>query len=105
MIHTTHAPSQRKRSQREARASASRSPMYSVGDDGDDTRVTVEKLGWKEQAKGYIALLVYLVVTHFAGLGFLQLEPENRAYWLVGAALVLVGLFNLDRRRGSAGPW
>ena len=76
--------------------------MYSVDDNGDDARVTVERLDWKGQAIGYIALLMYLIVTQIAGVGFFQLRPENRAYWLVGAVLVLVWLFSLSRKRDSS---
>ena len=88
--------------QRETGAVSSRLPMYSVDDNGDDARVTVERLDWKGQAIGYIALLMYLIVTQIAGVGFFQLRPENRAYWLVGAVLVLVWLFSLSRKRDSS---
>ncbi len=102
MSHTTHAPMPRNIIQRETVDVSSRLPMYSVDDNGDDARVTVERLDWKGQAIGYIALMVYLIVTQTAGVGFFQLRPENRAYWLVGAVLVLVWLFSLGRKRDSS---
>lgn len=46
-------------------------------------------MGFKEQLFGHCALLVYLVVTQLVGVGFFQLQPDHRAWWLIGAVCVL----------------
>lgn len=100
MIHTHHAPDARKANHGAARANSSRFPMFSVDHQGDGKkRIEVEEMDLKDQALGYAALICYLVVTQFAGLGFFHLQPEHRGYWIAGAVLMLGAMFSRDRRR------
>lgn len=63
--------------------------------------ITRCEMGWKEYVAGYGGLFGYLGLTQVLGLNFFQLEPENRAYWLLGAVVVL-GLVTLRGRHSPA---
>lgn len=41
-------------------------------------------------AKGYAALVVYILLTKAVGLNFWQVPQSSRPLWLFGAVLVLV---------------
>lgn len=60
-------------------------------------------MGLKDHVMGQCALIAYMVSTQAVGVNFFQLQPEHRAFWLVGAVLVLAGLCVTARGRHSPG--
>lgn len=42
-----------------------------------------------EYLKGYGVLAGYVAITQGAGLSYWQLEPDSRAWWMLGALAVL----------------
>lgn len=43
-----------------------------------------------EHAKGYAALVLYILLTNAVGLNFWQVSQSSRPLWLFGAVVVLV---------------
>lgn len=60
--------------------------------------IKVVQMGFKEQMVGQLVLLIYLLATHAAGVDFFQLKPESRAFWLIGAVLVLGAMTEKGKR-------